>query len=85
MKEESELNLQHMEASYNANIHHLSEEIETLTSSLKKKEEHLPVASTPEQLLESLSLMIQIAELECRLQETEYQKQHAELPQKYGH
>ena len=78
MKEESELNLQHMEASYNANIRHLSEDIEALTSSLKKKEEQLQVASTPEQLLESLTLMIQIAELERRLQETEYQKQHAE-------
>ena len=75
---ESELNLQHMEASYKANIHHLSEEIEALASSLQKKEEHLQVASTPEQLLESLTLVIQIAELERRLQETEYQKQHAE-------
>ena len=81
MKEESELKLQRMETSYNANIRHLSEEIEALTSSLQKKEaaaEHLQVASTPEQLLESLTLMIQIAELERRLQETEYQKQHAE-------
>ena len=81
MKEESELNLQHMEASYNANIRHLSEEIEALTSSLQKKEaaaEHIQVASTPEQLLESLTLRTQIAELEHRLQEAEYQKQHAE-------
>ena len=81
MKEESELNLQRMETSYNANIRHLSEEIEALTSSFKKKDaaaEHLQVASTPEQLLESLTLMIQIAELEHRLQETENQKQHAE-------
>jgi len=78
MKEQSELKLLHTEASYNANIRHLSEEIEALTSSLQKKEaaaEHLQVASTPEQLLESLTLMIQIAELERRLQETEYLKE----------
>ena len=81
MKEESELNLQRMETSYNANIRHLSEDIEALTSSLQKKEaaaEHLQVASTPEQLLESLTSMIQIGELERRLQDPEYQKQHAE-------
>ena len=80
-EEESELKLQHIEASYIANIRQLSEEIEALTSSLQKKEataEHLQVASTPEQLLESLTLMIQVTELERRLQDTEHQKQHAE-------
>ena len=80
VKEESELKSQQIEAC-NASIHQLSEEIEVLTSSLRMKEataEHLQVATTPEQLLESLTLMTQITELEHRLQDAEYQKQRAE-------
>ena len=80
IKEESELKSQQIDTC-NASIHQFSEEIEALTSSLQMKEataEHLQVATTPEQLLESLTLMTQIAELERRLQDAEYQKQRAE-------
>ena len=72
--------------SCNQSITHLSEEVETLSASLQEKEtkiEHLQsfrqVSSTPEQLSKLLKLATQIAELECRLQEAEYQKLQAEL------
>ena len=87
MKDESELKSQQINAC-NANISHLSEEIKALSNSLQEKEEaatqlqgelqaHKQVAST--QLLGFIKLRTQIAELECRLQETEEQKKHAEL------
>ena len=40
---------------------------------------HEQFATTPETLSELLKLAPQIAELECRLQEAEYQKLQAEL------
>ena len=71
-----------------ADITHLSEEIKALSSSLQEKEataaqlqseleKRQVVVST--QLLELLKLRTQIAELECKLQEAEEQKQQAEL------
>lgn len=80
MRDESQIKSQQIEAC-NVSIHHLSEEIEALTSSLQQKEAaaaQLQVAVTPEQLLESLSFITQITELEHRLQDAEYQKQQAE-------
>ena len=87
MKYESELKSQQIEAC-NANISHLSEQMEALASSLHDKEvavtqlqgelqAYQQVAKSPEQLLKSLILMTQIAELEHK--EAEYQKQQAEL------
>ena len=87
MKEESELKSQEIEEC-NADITHLSEEIKALSSSLQEKEaaaaqlqseleKREQVAST--QLLGFIKLRTQIAELECKLQEAEEQKQQAEL------
>ena len=89
MKCESELKSQQIKTC-NANISHLSEEIKTLLSSLQEKEAaaaqlksqlqtYQHFASTPEHLLVSLKSVTQIAELECKLQKAEYQKQQAEL------
>ena len=72
----------------NADITHLSDEIKKLSSSLQEKEaaaaqlqsklkKREQVAST--QLLRFIRLRVQIAELECKLQEAEEQKQQAEL------
>ena len=72
----------------NAGITHLSEKIKELSSSLQEKEaaaaqlqsglkKREQVAST--QLLRFIRLRVQIAELERKLQETEEQKQQAEL------
>ena len=44
-----------------------------------KIQSHEQLATTPETLSELLKLAPQIAELECRLQEAEYQKLQAEL------
>ena len=87
MKEESKLKSQQIETC-NAGITHLSEEIKMLSSSLQEKEaaaaqlqsklkQREQVAST--QLLGFIKLRTQIAELECKLQEAEEQKQQAEL------
>ena len=87
MKEESELKSQQIEAC-NADITHLSEEIKVLLSSLQEKEaaaaqlqsklkKREQVASA--QLLGFIQLRTQIAELECKLQKAEEQKQKAEL------
>jgi len=89
MKYESELKSQQIEAC-NANISHLNNQVEALSSSLREKEvavaqleselqTYQQVANTPENLLKSLTLTTQINELEQKLQETEYQKQQAEL------
>ena len=89
MKYESELRSKQIETC-NANISHLSNQVEALSSSLQEKEvvvaqiqseaqANQQVANSPEQLLKSFKLVTQIAELECKLQETEYQKQKAEL------
>ena len=86
MKYESELKSQQVEVQ----ITHLSKQIEALSSSLQEKElaaaqlqselqTYKEVASTPEQLLGSLTLTTQIAELKHKLQEAEYKKQRAEL------
>ena len=87
MKDESKLKSQQIETC-NADITHLSEEIKALSSSLLEKEaaaaqlqsklkQREQVAST--QLLGFIKLRTQIAELECKLQEAEEQKQQAEL------
>ena len=71
-------------------IHHLSEEIEVLSSSLQEKEAaaaqlqselqtYQQVTCTPEQFLGLLKVTTQIAKLECKLQEAEEQKQRVEL------
>ena len=84
MKEELELKLQQIETC-NAD---LSEKIKALSRSLQEKEataaqlqskleKREQVAST--QLLGFIKLRVQIAELECRLQEAEEQKQQVEL------
>ena len=44
-----------------------------------KLQSHEQLATSPENLSELLKLTPQIAELECRLQEAEYQKLQAEL------
>ena len=44
-----------------------------------KLQSHDQLATTPENLSELLKLAPQIARLECRLQEAEYQKLQAEL------
>lgn len=80
MRDESDLKSQQIEVC-NANISRLQEEIETLKSCLQKQKATAvqpQVASTPEQLLESLMIMPQIAKLEDSLQEAECQKQQAE-------
>ena len=88
-KTESDLKSQQIKAC-NANISHLSKEVEALSCSLQEKQatvsqlerklqSHQQAAITPEQLLELLKLAPQTAELERRLQEAEYQKQQAEL------
>ena len=87
MKEESEQKSQQIETC-NADITHLGEKIKVLSSSLQEKEaaaaqlqselkKREQVAST--QLLGFIKLRTQIAELECKLQETEEQKQQVEL------
>ena len=87
MKGESKLKSQQIEAC-NADITHLSEEIQVLSSSLLEKEAAAvqlqselqareQVAGT--QLLTFVKLTTQIAELERKLQEAEEQKQQAEL------
>ena len=89
MKYESELKSKQIEVC-NANLSHLSNQVEALSSSLREKEvavallqselqTYQQVSNSPEQLLKSLKLMTQIAELERKLQEAEYQKQQAEL------
>ena len=89
MKCESELKSQEIKTC-NANISHLSEEINTLSSSLQEKEAaaaqlksqlqtYQHFASTPEQLFMLLKSVTQITELECKLRRAEYQKQQAEL------
>ena len=73
----------------NLNVRQLTGDVETLSTSLQKKEAraaqferefqtYQQASSTPEQLLESITLTAQIAELERRLQDAEYQKQQAE-------
>ena len=87
MKDESKLKSHQIETC-NADITHLSEEIKVLSSSLQEKEaaaaqlqsklkKREQVAST--QLLGFIKLRTQIAELECKLQEAEEQKQQAEI------
>ena len=89
MKDESKFKSKQTEAR-NVEIHHLSEEIEVLSSSLQEKEaaaaqlqseleKHEQVTSAPEQLLGLLKVKIQIAELERKLLEAEEQKKQAEL------
>ena len=78
---ESLLMAQQIEASDSTSIHHLNEEIEALETSLQMKEAtaaHLLVDSTPGQFLESLPLMTETYELECRLQIAKCQKQQEE-------
>ena len=82
MKDESELRSQQVKAC-NAKISHLSEEIKALLNSLKEKEAtaaqlqaHQQAAISPEQFLE---LMAEVAKLDNKLQEAEYQKQQTEL------
>ena len=88
MAEESESKSQQIEAC-NLNICELTEVVEALSNTLQKMEaraaqvEHelqtyQQASSTPEQLLESLTLTAQIVEVQCRLQDAEYQKQQAE-------
>ena len=73
---------------YSTEISLLSKDIEVLSSSLQEKEavaaqlhseleKREQVAST--QLLTFITLRTQIADIECRLQEAEEQKQKAEL------
>ena len=87
MKEESEQKSQQIETC-NAGITHFSEEVKVLLSSLQEKEaaaaqlqselqKREQVIST--QLLGFIRLRVQIAELECKLQEAEEQKQQVEL------
>ena len=87
MKNESELKSKEIET-HSVNITRLSENIKVLLSSLQEKEAAAAqlqselqtckqVAST--QLLEFTKLRTQIAELQCRLQDTEELKQQAEL------
>ena len=87
MKEESEQKSQQIETC-NAGITHLSKEIKMLSSSLQEKKaaaaqlqselkKREQVVST--QLLGFIRLRVQIAELECKLQEAEEQKQQVEL------
>jgi len=89
MKHESELKTQQI-AACNANISHLSNQMEALSNSLLEKEGivaqlrselqiNQQVPNSSEQVLKSLELMTQIAELKCKLQEAEYQKQQAEF------
>ena len=89
IKEESESKSRQIEAC-EQNISHLSEEVECLSHCLQQKEatvaelqsklqSHEQLATTPETLSELLKLAPQIAELERRLQEAEYQKLQAEL------
>ena len=89
MKDESKFKSKQIEAR-DVEIHHLSEEIEALSSTLQEKEAVAAqlqselqtcqqAASAPEQLLGLLKVTTQIAELECKLQEAEEQKQKAEL------
>ena len=89
MKDESKFKSKQIKAQI-VEIHHLSEEIEVLSSSLQEKEAvatqlqselqtYKQVARTPEQLLELVKVTTQIAKLECKLQEFEEQKQKAEL------
>lgn len=86
MKDESGLKSQQIEVC-SAEISKLSKEIKALSNSLQEKEAtaaqlqsklqtHHQVAIPPERLLE---LTLEIAKLEHRLQEAEYQKQQAEL------
>ena len=88
MTVESESKSRQIEAC-NLNIHQLTEAVETLSTALQKKEAraaqverelqtYQQASSTPEQLLESITLTAQIAELEHRLQDAEHQKQRAE-------
>ena len=85
-KVESELKSQQIKAS-NSTISHLNEEIETLSTCLQEKEatvgqlqnELQQAASTPVELSEVLKLTTQIASLQQKLQEMEYQKQQAEM------
>ena len=87
MKDESKFKSKQIEARV-VEIHHLSKEIEVLSSSLQEKKaaatqlqsklkKREQVAST--QLLGFIKLRTQIAELERKLQEAEEQKQKAEL------
>ena len=81
MKYESELKAKQIK-SCNANISHLSKQMEALSSSLREKEVAAAqtcqqVASSPEQLIKSLKLMTQIAELQCKLQQAELEKEAA--------
>ena len=85
MKEESKLKSQQIEVC-KADISHFSEEIETLSSSLREKQAtaaqlqpYQQVASAPEQLLGLLKVTTQIAELEHKLQKAKYKKLQAEL------
>ena len=85
-KVESELKSQQIKAS-TSTISHLNEEIETLSTCLQEKEakvgqlqnELQQAASTPTELSEVLKLTTQIASLQQKLQEMEYQKQQAEM------
>ena len=88
-QKESKLKSQQIEAC-NANISHLSKEVEALSCSLQEKQATVSqlerklqsrqqAAITPKQLLELLKLAPQTTELERRLQEAQYQKQQAEL------
>ena len=90
MEAESELKSQQIEVC-SAGINHLSEKIKSLSSSLQKEEARAvqlqselqarkQVAGT--QLLTFVKLTTQIAELECKLQKAEEQKQQAELERK---
>ena len=87
MKDESKFKSKQIEARV-VEIHHLSEEIEVLSSFLQEKEAAAAqlqselqkckqIAST--QVLGFIKLRTQIAELEHKLQEAEEQKQKAEL------
>ena len=82
MNDETELWSQQIKAC-NSKITHLGKEIEALLNSLQEKEATAAQPQTyqqatisPEQFLE---LMAEVAKLENKLQEAEYQKQQTEL------
>ena len=92
MKYESELKSQQVEV----HITYLSKQIEALSSSLREKDivlvqlqrelqTYKEVASAPEQLLSSLTLKTQIADLELKLQQAELERQTALQEMKARH
>ena len=88
MKNESDLKSQQNEVcnrDFNEMIRALSsslQEKEATAAQLQNELQKAHVASTPEQLLRFIKLTIEITEVECKLQEAEYQKQQADLVRK---